>query len=198
MRVEFKYKSNYLELRRIILKLQMTKKISDRIINSIYFDDYKKTNYVDSMEGTVPRQKIRFRWYGSKKINDLPKGTIEIKKTFANSRDKKLFKVDNFNLILIKKNISKFMPSLIKPICQVTYYREYFENHKGHRMTLDTDLKYFRLDNICNIEKLFVDYTKIAELKLSKYSDYEKISSSFENLRVRNSKYCNAIENLYL
>ena len=82
MRVEFKYKSNYLELRKIIINLRMTKTYSDRVINSIYFDDYKKTNYVDSMEGTVPRQKIRFRWYGSKNINDLPKGTIEIKKTF--------------------------------------------------------------------------------------------------------------------
>ena len=36
-----------------------------RQINSIYFDNNYKDSFCDSEEGTVPRKKIRLRYYGS-------------------------------------------------------------------------------------------------------------------------------------
>ena len=198
MRVELKYKSNYLELRRIIINLRMTKQYPNRIINSIYFDDHKKTNYIDSLEGTVPRKKIRFRWYGNQNISELTKGTFEIKSTYSSYRDKQIFKLNSFDFNFIKIKLNELMPSLTKPICKIVYYREYFHNAKGHRMTLDTNLKYFKVNNLFEENKFYIDNSNIAELKIDKNEDYEKVSSSFENLRVRNSKYCNAVESIYL
>lgn len=197
MRVELKYKSNYVELRRIILNLKMLKKHLNRTVNSIYFDNHNKSNYVDSMEGTVPRKKIRFRWYGLKKIGSYPTGQIEIKRTFPNFRDKKIFKLKKFNLDEVNKQINQTMFPNVNPVCQVTYLREYFENSKGYRMTVDSNIKYYKISNVCGVQNCYFENSCIAELKVNNNEDYEEISSNFDHLRVRNSKYCNSIEKLY-
>ena len=197
MRIELKYKSNYTDLRRIILNLKMLKKYYNRTVNSIYFDNYDKSNYIDSVEGTVPRKKIRFRWYGIKKISSYPNGQIEIKRTFPNFRDKKIFEIKKFNLILVKEKLNKIMITNVYPVSQVTYKREYFENSAGYRMTLDSDIKYYRINSSCETQNCYFENTYIAELKVGNDVDYEKFTSHFDHLRVRNSKYCNSIENLY-
>ena len=122
----------------------------------------------------------------------------EVKNTYTTYRDKQTFKLNAFDLHFIKIKLNKLMPSITKPICKVIYNREYFHNSKGHRMTLDSNLKYFRVDNLYQNNKFYIDNSNIAELKINKDEDYDKISSYFENLRVRNSKYCNAVESIYL
>ena len=43
----------------------------ERNVNSIYFDDFKLTKLLDTVDGEKYRSKIRLRWYG--KIEDIHK-----------------------------------------------------------------------------------------------------------------------------
>ena len=64
-RQEQKYLINALEFSRVLKKFKLFKKYKSRFINSIYFDDQNFKNFFDGEEGTVPRKKIRFRFYGN-------------------------------------------------------------------------------------------------------------------------------------
>ena len=54
-----------------------------RKINSLYFDTLSLQSFSDSEEGTLPRKKIRVRWY-----NDFEKLTIEKKISSVEGRYK--------------------------------------------------------------------------------------------------------------
>ena len=61
------------------------------MINSIYFDNSNYDIYTNSIEGCVPRKKIRLRTY-KKYSNQIKNYTLEIKETNFTFRSKKTFK----------------------------------------------------------------------------------------------------------
>ena len=63
-RQEYKFLVNRLELNVLKRKFNLKKKFEPRKINSYYFDTLFLKDFIDSEEGTVPRKKLRFRWYG--------------------------------------------------------------------------------------------------------------------------------------
>ena len=78
-RIENKYEisSQKLNLFYDFLRSHNGKRIyEDRQINSIYFDNNDKDSFFDSEEGTVPRKKIRLRYYGSENLSEYKKNLL--------------------------------------------------------------------------------------------------------------------------
>ena len=68
-RQEQKYLINAFEFSRVLKKFKLFKRYKSRVINSIYFDNKEFKNFFDGEEGTVPRKKVRFRFYENIKIS---------------------------------------------------------------------------------------------------------------------------------
>ena len=138
------------------LKVNGFKEIfKERLVNSIYFDDYNLTNLLETIDGEKYRSKIRLRWYGKiKDINNNPNLKDKIK---VNTKNYKIFypiklkKAKNkinikeiHNEIQGQLNKNKFISLKIKntlPTSFVSYQRSYFAKSKL-RVTIDKDLKF--------------------------------------------------------
>ena len=193
------------EIKSIIVKnkLNLLKKwISDnngkilypqRKINSIYLDNSSLSMYHDSIEGCVPRKKIRIRNY-----NDLPEfnkgaNSLELKISSAEGRFKKTKKINNLNLRNYK--INDDMYGFCYPTICISYSRIYYNCH-NIRLTIDTDIKYRKISFGEVREICFKEPNCIAEIKYKNISD-NSILNNFPFHFVRFSKYCKAIESHY-
>ena len=170
----------------------------DRKINSIYLDTSNFDDFIDGEEGTVPRKKVRIRWYGDESIQkNLNRNyQLEIKKTKASERSKDIIKY--FGKINDILEIAKgFYKKPRKPILIVSYSRKYFEDTKNNRITIDTDLTYKKLDNDLNLIGNYYSSSNTIELK-NDLLNFSEIEYNFlENFRVRFSKYCDAVNKLF-
>lgn len=99
LRNEIKFNLNDSIAKIFLNKSKTIKQFSDRQIHSIYYEKSNFKFFTDSEEGTVPRKKIRYRWYNE----NFEKGILEIKKTLSTHREK------------IKKK-------LISTILKINYY----------------------------------------------------------------------------
>jgi SPX domain protein involved in polyphosphate accumulation len=158
-----------------------------RLIKSIYFDNREFSAYHQSIEGVVPRKKIRIRNYphSSDKFN------LEIK---INSIEGK-FKTtkDNINYINILKNgYHDCNYGLCYPTVEVSYTRSYFSIF-NLRVTLDTSISYSQYN-----KKKIIPYqeTTIMEVKSNSLDNVNYIENKINFPKTRFSKYCNAIEEL--
>lgn len=162
-----------------------------RTVNSIYFDTNDFKYYHEGEEGSVPREKYRYRWYGdSLKISK--KGQIEIKKTFDNYKTKESFSIKFKNFSEITLEIIKHCEDNVSPICQVSYERLYYANSSGYRFTYDYNIQFKNLVHGCFIKSP----NNIFEIK------YENIDSSFftsllGDKMTRFSKYNEALSKLF-
>tara|TARA_Y200000002_G_scaffold254312_1_gene210852 strand:- start:914 stop:1513 length:600 start_codon:yes stop_codon:yes gene_type:complete len=178
----------------IILKNNFKKQFNDRIVNSIYFDSSDYQDYHESIDGTVPRKKIRLRWYDND-FNLRSKNYVEIKKTLDNSKDKlvkTLSKEINYNNKL--KNYFNSIYNYRKIVTVlVSYKRSYFADNFGNRVTIDRSLKYFKLNEDFKIIGKYSSKKNILELKINTDLDYSKFTNYYTGNIVRFSKYCNAV-----
>ncbi len=193
-RQEQKYLINMEEFSKILKKFKVFKSYKSRIINSIYFDDKNFKNYFDSEEGTVPRKKIRFRFYGdAKKINFENKfiGKIEIKETHQNFRLKKGLDTEAKNYYFLEKIVNKTFNKKLNGVCMISYRRHYYEN-KDIRFTYDENIK---CNNLKSLNNYFFD-KNVVEAKF-KNPNILELNSIFGDKVVRFSKYSMAISKLY-
>ena len=193
-RQEQKYLISMEEFSKILKKFKVFKSYKSRIINSIYFDDENFKNYFDSEEGTVPRKKIRFRFYGdAKKINFENKfvGKIEIKETHQNFRLKKGLDTEAKNYYFLKKIVNKTFNKKLNGVCMISYRRHYYEN-KDIRFTYDENIK---CNNLKSLNNYFFD-RNVVEAKF-KNPNILELNSIFGDKVVRFSKYSMAISKLY-
>ena len=166
-----------------------------RLINSVYFDNKLKM-YLDSVEGVVPRKKIRIRTYNKNfflKSNSYKK---EIKSTYYNYREKisKNFdiKSKSLNIYIYDKDYG-----VCKPILNVNYFRNYFELNKV-RITLDENIIYNCIKNNYISEFGVRDNEKVIEIKSLNLNQYDYLKDLIPLSRSRFSKYCRGVELLYL
>ena len=162
-----------------------------RIVNSIYFDNELKM-YSDSIEGTVPRKKIRIRTYDNKNFLDCKKFSKETKKTYFNCREKKVKVLPN-NSKLLHLNIYDYDYGVCKPILNVVYVRSYFKLN-DIRITIDEDINYYHIKN--RIISVFgiQDKEKVVELKSTNIHSKDYLMSIIPLPRSRFSKYCRGVE----
>ena len=193
-RQEYKFLINRSELNVLKKILKLKKKYKSRRINSYYFDTLFLRDYVDSEEGTVPRKKIRFRWYGKKKMNN---GNFEIKITEDLVRKKEKINIENFNL-QIKEMLKKFR-SKYHPIIKVSYDRDYFISKISNLdMNYDTNITYEKLNkNYKKVSKIY-DLNNIFEIKDNLRISPDAFLKYVSHKRTRFSKYSEGIKKLNL
>jgi len=186
-----------------------------RFINNIYFDSVNLGNYHDNIEGTTNRIKVRIRWYGELfgHINE-PVLELKIKNGLLGKKESFLlhpFDIDNsFNALSISDIIEKSdIPEIIKlklktlePVLLNRYSRKYFQTaDKNYRITIDTDLVFYRLSYQSNsfLNKLTNDINVILELKYDHDMDHnvDYITTHFPFRLSKSSKYVAGIGKLY-
>lgn len=191
-RQEYKFLINRTHFEKIKSKLILIKKYNKRIVNSYYYDTVNLDDFIDSDEGTIPRKKIRFRWYGNKKVKQ---GNFEIKETFDLKRKKTKLKIDNFGTDI--SNILDKYKKNYQPILKISYDREYYySNLLRLDITYDANISYERINkNYMKMSK-FKETSNILEIKTAVSYDPNFFLSTLGNKIVKNSKYCVAINKL--
>lgn len=171
------------------LKNKSAKKLYDnRIIRSLYFDNINLDMYRDSVEGSVPRKKIRIRHYPNSKDKNY---YLEIKTSSVEGRYKtrKIIKKEDFELY--KKNgIFDSNYGTCIPNFYVSYKREYVKIGDV-RISIDEEISY---ENYLS-NNIFFDNKLIVELKTSINKNLDDFIKDFPFQKIRFSKYCFAVEN---
>ena len=180
-------KNQIIDFKDFYMKLGSKKLYETRKIRSLYFENENRNMFKDSIEGVLPRKKIRIRQYPDNKSNEF---FIEEKISSVEGRFKKKKKIDKETYIKFK-NIG-FFDSLYghcKPILYVEYKRNYIKLD-NIRITHDTDIKY----NLYLRSEVKFDPNQIFEIKANHKTDLDDLAIKFPMNRTRFSKYCNGIE----
>jgi len=163
---------------------------AERNINSVYLDNKIFSMHVDSIEGSVPRKKIRIRNYNDLPIFDTNNNKLELKISSAEGRYKKVTNIDNIDLFNFKVNDNNYGACF--PVVCVSYKRIYY-SLKKIRLTIDRNISY-RIVKFGKISSFFhPEPYNIIEIKYNN-SDYDNTVKSFPFHFVRFSKYSRAIE----
>ena len=201
-RDEIKFKLNNSELFNFKNKTNLFRTYPTRNIFSIYFDTINLKDFIDSEEGTVPRKKIRLRYYNIKSLNfkenEIIKSFLEIKRTLDISRNKQVIKIiDAFeNSIKTAKN---FLNRKREPKCAISYNRKYYRSFSGIRITIDNNIKYYKFDKNNKLVIIGFENSNIVEMKIENVSKTKSFESEFLSAyRIRFSKYCQAIRKIKL
>ena len=180
---------NILQFREFLISKSAKKLYSKRIINSLYFDNINRDMYRDSIEGSVPRKKIRVRNYpGTEDQNYY----LEIKTSSVEGRFKTKNKITKNDFEKFKKTgIFDNTYGTCVPNFYVSYEREYIKI-QDVRISIDKKIRY---QNFLTKE-VFFDKSSIVELKTSINKNLDDLIKVFPFQRIRFSKYCYAVESL--
>ena len=191
-RIEEKFyikEENLLEFKDFIFKKSAEKLYKPRKIESLYFDNINMDMYSDSIEGLVPRKKIRIRHYP----NDTDENYyLEIKNSAIEGRFKTRKIIQKNDFYELKKN--GYLDSqygVCFPNYFVSYDREYIK-FEDIRLSIDTNLIYKNFKN----NNHFIDKKIIVEIKTSIDKSSDSLMRIFPFQRIRFSKYCFAVEAL--
>lgn len=180
-------KENLLDFKNKLLSAGVKNLYEERKVMSIYFDNFNKDIYNDSIEGLTPRKKIRVRNYPDNNDNFflLENKISSIEGRFKTSKkiSKKFFDHIKNNGLFDKKY------GVCKPILNVGYDREYLIKDNV-RITLDTNIFY----NLYKNEKIKNDKDIVVELKTSINQNIDDLFEKFPFQEIRFSKYCNGID----
>ena len=181
---------NLFDFKEFLNKKKASKIHEPRVIESLYFDNQSFQIYNDSIEGLVPRKKLRIRNYPNNKDNKI---YFEIKNSSVEGRYKtrKIININEFNEKKIK-GIFDEQYGLCYPKLYVKYDREYMFL-KDVRISIDTNITYRNF----NTNYQTNDSRVIAELKTSINKDLDELIEDFPIQRIRFSKYCFGAEMLY-
>ena len=180
-------KLNLFEFKKKIFSLGVTTLFRNRKIQSLYFDNFHKQMYRDSLEGLAPRKKIRVRDYPKDSNKSLQ---LETKISSVEGRHKTTKKISKEYFEELKANgyfDKKY--GLCTPLLNVLYEREYLKKD-DIRITIDTDIIY----NIYNGLVKKNDESIIVELKTSENKNIDDLFEQFPFQEIRFSKYCRGIE----
>ena len=163
-----------------------------RFIKSIYFDNNSYSSYFNSLEGIVPRKKIRLRSYlNLENFNQNNIFNLEYKINSVEGRYKTTHYKTNF-INLFKNGILDNFYGFISPVTEVTYFREYYKLF-NLRITVDLKIKYKKFEK--NKFNLSHDEA-IVEVKSNNLNNLNYIDEKICFMKTRFSKYCNALETL--
>lgn len=154
----------------------------ERHVKSVYFDTRNLKTYFDSVEGNIPRKKIRIRSYD----NFTSNFNFEVKEVNEYGRFKYSEKITK-----LPKNLTDNIYKTVYPIVEVEYFRKYFSNNLI-RLTLDFDIQY----KLINSKNKYKSFFLVLESKLQDESVYsEKVNdfSLFGNSTQSFSKYKEAV-----
>ena len=178
-----------LEFKDFLFKKHAKKIFPSRKIQSLYFENFNEEMYKDSLEGIVPRKKIRVRNYPNDKKISL---YLEMKISSPDGRYKTRKIIDKYKFDSIKKlGIYDNQYGVCRPLIYVTYNRKYYQLYDV-RISIDENIKY----HLFSGRELGYDNNSIVELKASINKNRDDLLNSFPFQRTRFSKYCNAFEKI--
>mgnify|MGYP001185728814 FL=1 len=188
----FVKKENYFDFKKYLSEKGIIQLYQPRKINSVYFDNEQLGMYHDSIEGLLPRKKIRIRNYPDDNQNNF---FVEYKISSVEGRfktNRKISTTEKRNSI--EKGFFDQKYGICKPTLNVAYNREYLIKDDV-RITMDTNIDYSYFKKKQKIK----DTNIVVELKSSIKKDIDELFNQFPFQEIRFSKYCNGIEilNLY-
>ena len=180
---------NLVQFKEYLSKKSLKKLFHPRIIRSLYFDNIQLDMHKESIEGLVPRKKIRVREYPNEDDKNL---YLEIKHSSVEGRFKTREIIENKKYLEIKN--SGYLDNqygVCFPNYFVSYEREY-SIINDVRISIDKNIEY--TDYKTNIS--FKDTNTIVEIKTSAKKNLDELIAEFPFQRIRFSKYCLAVESL--
>ena len=184
-------KGKIFQLQNWIIKNKGAVLYPGRTINSIYFDNMNYTMYNQSVEGVLPRKKIRLRTYGKDFIiNENINKEIKISSVEGKY---KISEPAMDPLKLLDFGIYDNNYGLCVPILNISYERSYYKI-QNVRITVDEKIIYKKIINRKVSDSSTPDNFSIVELKSKNTKLINQINSNFPFERVRFSKYCRGIE----
>ena len=189
-------KDDYLDVLKWLKKNNAKSLYPTRLISSIYFDTNNLEMFYETLEGFVPRKKIRIRTYDCTEFTET-KGiyNLEIKLTTENERYKNISK--NINLKdALRNGIFDDKYGICWPKIKISYKREYFII-KDYRITIDSDIQYEPLvENKISLKDIFKDNSMVLEIKVDANIDKLELIKQLPFPITRFSKYERAINYL--
>ena len=162
-----------------------------RRVLSVYLDNDRLGMFHDSMEGVLPRKKLRFRRYAPR---DQPTTgwCLESKISSVEGRFKTSLPSD-VDPYFFKGGLSDNHYGLCRPRVEVTYLRSYFA-FAGVRVTVDRDIGYRSFSLSLRSMLSVTDPDVAVELKAPHALPADLLERLFPWDRTRFSKYCRAVE----
>ena len=169
----------------------------ERIICSRYFDNNNLDMFTETVEGIVPRKKIRIRTYDTLDFNNSKSPyALEVKVTTEHKRLKKTEKNINYKSLIINGYFDANY-GICNQKVDISYLREYFILD-DMRITIDRSIKYKKANSKEYIfNKEFKEKSYVLEIKTDAEKSLTKLLNIFNFPRSRFSKYERAIENLH-
>jgi SPX domain protein involved in polyphosphate accumulation len=158
-----------------------------RLITSIYYDNLNLQLYRNSLEGVIPRKKIRIRYYD--KINEIHKEE-KLTTTDGEFKDSKILHADAND---IPNHILDVSHGVCYQVLKVIYDRKYFLNN-NIRVTIDDNIKYNKVSSTTNFKDDISLNKCVIEFKCFQTKDFNEIKDSIPLDEIRFSKYSNAVE----
>ena len=178
-----------LDFKEFLTKRSAKQLYKPRLIKSLYFDDLNFNMYNDSIEGVVPRKKIRIREYPNTKDKNF---YLEVKHSSVEGRFKSREIVNSKKADYFKKvGFLDNQYGICLPNFYVSYEREY-SIIDDVRISIDKNLVYesYRTNSVYN------DSNSIVEIKTSIRKNLDDLIELFPFQRMRFSKYCFAADSL--
>ena len=188
-RLEKKYRltmSDQKILKTLLINKGLSELYPPRTINSCYLDNTAFECFYDSDEGSLPRKKIRLRWYDNDK--ELFK---EVKFSSIEGRFKTSDKINNQTFLFdFKYNFFDKDYGLLSPVLIVRYIREYYLL-KGVRITFDSNISYTDLRG--SFRRTLNDPETVMEIKSPNHISDDYLENLVNIPTTRFSKYCRGI-----
>ena len=170
-----------------------------RIIVSRYFDNKIYQSYSDTLDGIVPRKKIRIRSYGTRNFL-LSKDRYYLEKKINTFQNRYKNIVPITSKYSLERNLDfgiydkKY--GLCKPVCDISYVREYFFL-KGVRITIDKKIFFNHTNPKKKLKKIVhFDTNNVIEIKSNVLDRFDNLLDLFPFPRSKFSKYELAFDHL--
>jgi hypothetical protein len=179
-----------IEFKKIYQEKHLKRLYKPRVVRSLYFENINNDIYNNSIEGTLPRKKIRVRSYPEDEKKEF---YLEKKISSVEGRFKQKKKINNLNLEkIIKYGFNDNVYGCCKPLIYVEYNRHYYMLNKI-RLTHDNNIRYYLFKSrIVKSEE-----NQIFEIKTNYEADLDELNTNFPMNRTRFSKYCNGFEKFF-
>jgi len=166
-----------------------------RLVSSTYFDTRDLLMFIDTVEGSTPRRKVRIRCYGNHGLNCSSDHFLETKETNEQGRRKASKSCPNWRSLEVSGLVDS-QYGLCTTAVHVTYRRSYFGVH-GVRMTVDQDLSYASLRGSGVSNQEFNDLALAVEVKAPAHDSVDRLTNAFPFPVTKFSKYERAVAGLF-
>lgn len=182
-----------------------------RYVNSLYFDDLSYQSARDNLAGVSDRRKMRIRWYHFSDVDDFSLPALEFKYRTGRLGHKTSVSLSGFRDTLFDTKMDEFYPQLCKelaglgtaqnlalddfymPTLRVQYLREYFQDPRGLRLTIDKRIQFFQAHSSSNLrDGIGAQYPlTVAEIKFSPHQKQAVVEMlrTLHLMPKRHSKY---------